>query len=162
MRKLVLLHRRLSSALAGIGAAGIALAAVVYIAEVIARYFFAAPLNFSSDLGSYMLCTSIFLCLPAITAERRHVAIGYLQEVLPKRFSSYHAWATCIVSALVVALVGVFVALEAIRQYEQHILTSMANQIPRWWLTSIAAFGLVSAAIHFVTAPEQSDQDFIE
>jgi TRAP-type C4-dicarboxylate transport system permease small subunit len=153
LRALVSLHNRLADWAAVLGGVGVALTASIYVAEIVARYFMRAPLNFSADLGSYMLCACVFLCLPAITRERRHIAIDFVIEHLPPRARPYYLWILWLITAAVLGAGAYFVAVEAIRQFEQQVLTTMALQIPRWWLSALACFGLASSAIHFVTPP---------
>jgi TRAP-type C4-dicarboxylate transport system permease small subunit len=162
LRALVSFHNRLADWSAMLGGIGVALTATMYVAEIVARYFMRAPLNFSADLGSYMLCASVFLCLPAISRERRHIAIDFVIEQLPPRARPYYLWILWLITAAVLAAVGYFVALEALRHYEQQVLTTMALQIPRWWLSAIACYGLISSAIHFVTPPAGQAEEFIQ
>jgi C4-dicarboxylate transporter, DctQ subunit len=140
----------------------IALATATYVAEIVARYFFRAPLNFSSDFGVYALCLSVFLALPAVTMERRHIAIAFIMQMLPPRARPHYNLVLLAVAAVVLVVVGYFVAMEAVRQFNQNTLTSMALQIPRWWLTTVACYGLLSAAIHFVTPPHRESAEIGE
>ena len=56
--------RLATNAGAFIGALCIGATAVFYTAEVVARYFFNAPLNWSGDISSYLLltCSSVPCC----------------------------------------------------------------------------------------------------
>lgn len=162
MRALLAFHAKLSEWSALLGGLCVAIAAVVYVAEIVARYFLHAPLNFSSDLGSYMLCACIFLCLPSVTRARQHIAIAFVLESLPPSARPYYLWILWVITAAVMAAVGYFIAREGLRQYQQEVLTTMALQIPRWWLSALACYGLISSAIHFVTPPAEPAEEFAQ
>lgn len=162
LRALLSFHDRLADWSAALGGVGVAVTAIVYVAEIVARYVMHAPLNFSSDLGSYMLCAGTFLCLPAITRERRHIAIAFVVEHLPPAARPYYLWVLWLITAVVLAVVGYFVALEAIRHFQEQVLTTMAVQIPRWWLSGLACYGLISSAIHFLTPPSEPVEEFAQ
>lgn len=162
MRALHLIHVRVSEWSALLAALLIALATAIYVAEIFARYFFKAPLNFSSDFGVYALCLSVFLALPAVTMERRHIAISFIIALLPPKARLYYTLVLMLVAAVVLLTVGIFVALEVVRQFNQNTLTPMALQIPRWWLTAVGCYGMLSAAIHFVTPAHGEGEGFVE
>ena len=63
--------------------------ACIYTSEVVARYFFNAPLNWSGDVSSYLLCACTFLALPMVTRSNGHVAIGYFLERMQRRPARY-------------------------------------------------------------------------
>ena len=148
-------HRALSEAGARVATLCVALMAISYTAEVIARYFFSAPLNWSGDLSGYLLCVSVFLALPKVTADRAHVAVSLLIEVLRGRTRRVYLRALWWVTAVVCAFITYFIAVEGVRQFDEHILTSAANQIPKWWISAVACYGLASAALHLLYVPPE-------
>ena len=70
---------------AALAAACVGLTAVAYVVEIVARYALNSPLNWSADLGSYMLCASVFLALPKVTAEGSHPSISFAVDRLVAR-----------------------------------------------------------------------------
>ena len=62
---------------------------------------------------------------------------------------------------MVVAIVCVFVVKEAYIQFQQDTLTPMANQIPRWWLTAIASFGLIFTVLNLLFRPRLAPEQVI-
>jgi TRAP-type C4-dicarboxylate transport system permease small subunit len=126
---------------------------VGYTAEVVARYAFNAPLNWSHDLGSYLLCASVFLALPKVTAEGAHPSISFvvdrLHGAVHGRYVRLLLWATTI--AVVVVCFFTFEA--ALTLHQRGTLTPMANQIPRWWLAALASFGLFLTILNLVFRP---------
>lgn len=139
---------------AAILAAGcVGLTAVAYVVEIVARYMFNSPLNWSADFGSYMLCASVFLALPKVTAEGAHPSISFAVDRLTGSTHARYTRALIGITAVVVAIVCVFVAKEAWLQFLQETLTPMANQIPRWWLSAVACFGLIFTVLNLLFRP---------
>jgi len=156
-------HRALTEAGARVATVCVALMAVAYTAEVVARYFFSAPLNWSGDLSGYLLCFSVFLALPKVTADRAHVAVSLIIEVMHANARRRYLRVLWYITAVVCAFVTYFIAVEGLRQFNEHVLTSAANQIPKWWISAIACYGLASAALHLLYAqPELSPSEGIE
>ena len=153
--RLMVWHRALSEAGARVATLCVAVMAVAYTGEVMARYFFAAPLNWSGDLSGYLLCVAVFLALPKVTADRAHVAVSLLIEVLHGRTRRIYLRALWWVTAVVCAFITYFIGVEGVRQFEENILTSAANQIPKWWISAFACYGLASAALHLLYAPPE-------
>ena len=86
---------------ARVAALCVAATACIYTAEVVARYFFAAPLNWSGDVSSYLLCACAFLALPMVTKSGGHVAIGYFLERMSEAARPRYARMLATVTALV-------------------------------------------------------------
>ena len=130
----------------------VAAMAVFYTLEVIGRYAFNAPLNWSGDVSSYLLLACVFMMLPRVTLAGAHVTVTFLEErMAPAARRRYVAalWRCCGVLCLITA--G-FVAWECARQFNEDVLTNQATSIPRWWLSAIATLGLVIAALQFLLA----------
>jgi len=156
-------HRALTEAGARVATGCVALMAVAYTAEVVARYFFSAPLNWSGDFSGYLLCVSVFLALPKVTADRAHVAVSLLIEVMRPQTRRRYLRGLWYVTAVVCAFITYFIAVEGVRQFNEHVLTSAANQIPKWWISAVTCYGLASAALHLLYArPELSSSEGVE
>lgn len=154
--------RAISRASAILAAVAVGIAALVYVAEVVARYGLNDPLNWAGDAGSYMLCAMVFLALPLITRQRGHIAVTVVIEMLPPAHIRRVTRLLELVSAAVLLIVAFFVIDLCIRQYHQDVLTTMANQIPRWWLTATMAFGLVLSAFNFVAPADENAAETVE
>ncbi len=141
-------------AVAGLGAKVAALcvaaSALCYAAEVVARYFFSAPLNFSGDVSSYLLCACIFLALPKVTGDGAHVAITFVSEALPESRHAAYLRGLQIVTGLVCLMVAGFVVWIGLDLYRSGALTSQATQMPKWLLAALAAFGFGGAALQLL------------
>lgn len=131
-------------------AACVGVTAVAYVVEIVARYGLGSPLNWATDIGSYMLCAAVFLALPQIARNREHVAITLLTDSLPSKVRERYATFLSIVTAAVLFVVAWLFAEVSLTQLESGVLTPMANQIPRWWLTAIMAIGLFISGLHFL------------
>ena len=142
--------RRLTDAGASIGALCIGATALFYTAEVVARYFFNAPLNWSGDISSYLLLTCVFLVLPKITMDAGHVAVAFVQERMGRPLRERYERALSRLTGVFCLITGCFVAAESLRQFHEGVLTSQATQISKWWLSAVACIGLLVAAVHFL------------
>lgn len=133
-----------------LAAACVGVTALAYVVEIVARYGLASPLNWATDIGSYMLCAAVFLVLPQIARNRGHVAITLLTDSLPPRARERYATFLSVVTAAVLLLVAWLFAGVSLTQLESGVLTPMANQIPRWWLSAIMGIGLLLSGLHFL------------
>ncbi len=144
-----------------LAAACVGLTAVAYVAEIVARYALNSPLNWSADFGSYMLCAAVFLALPKVTAEGQHPSISFAVDRLTGPTHARYTRTLIWITAAVVAIVSVFMVQEALLQFERDTLTPMANQIPRWWLTAVACFGLIFTVLNFIFRPRLAPDQVI-
>jgi TRAP-type C4-dicarboxylate transport system permease small subunit len=123
---------------------------VAYCYEVVARYFFNAPTSWAGALVSYALCGVIFLATPELTRKNIHIVINVLLDLMPprqvahlQRVITLACAATCLFAAWVVGTT-------ALTQYRQDIQTILNWPVPKWPLTTVIAYGLLSAGIHFL------------
>jgi TRAP-type C4-dicarboxylate transport system permease small subunit len=151
MTRLLAGHRALSEATARVAALCVAVMALAYCAEVLARYFFSAPLNWSGDLSSYLLCACAFLALPKVTRDGAHVAVSLLVEMMGPRARRRYIRLLWYLTAAVCLFVTYFIAVEGIRQFDEGVLTTAATQIPRWWISAVVCYGLASSSLHLLT-----------
>jgi TRAP-type C4-dicarboxylate transport system permease small subunit len=126
----------------------VAATACIYAAEVVARYFFSAPLNWSGDVSSYLLCACAFMALPMVTRMNGHVAIGYFMERMGGAARVRYARALGIVTGAVCLATAIYIAIEGAELFSQHVLTTQATQIPKWLIALLACFGFGSSALH--------------
>jgi TRAP-type C4-dicarboxylate transport system permease small subunit len=121
-----------------------------YLSEVTARYFFNAPTRWASDIVGYALSWATSLALPLVTREGGHVAItSVIEKLSPQRL---HETTRLIAWASAVTLLGtavLFIRI-AVDQHAQGIETVAAVAIPKWWLTSAAAYGIADSGLHLL------------
>lgn len=153
------MFKRWHDASTDLGAAVAALCVVamacIHAGEVVARYFFSSPLNWSGDVSSYLLCACAFLALPMVTRSNGHVAIGYFMERMDDAARLRYAHALSIVTGLVCLAAAIYIVTEGVELYSQHVLTTQATQIPKWLIAALACFGFSSSALHLFF-PEQT------
>jgi TRAP-type C4-dicarboxylate transport system permease small subunit len=121
-----------------------------YCYEVVSRYFFNAPTIWAGPLVSYMLCALVFLAAPDITRKNTHIVINVVQEKMsPKHVAYLQKFVTAVSAGA--CLMGVWiVGATVISQYTQGIETILTWAIPKWPLSAMIAYGLLSSGIHFL------------
>lgn len=70
----------LTRTLAALGAACVAVLAVLTVAAVMMRYGFGAPFRFTDELGGLLLVTSVFLGLPHVLASNANIRVTLLSD----------------------------------------------------------------------------------
>lgn len=126
--------------------------ACIYTAEVVGRYFLSAPLNWSGDVSSYLLCACAFLALPKVTKDGGHVAITFVLERMDPANRDRYSDVLRIITGLACLAGAGIVAYEGVQLYAEHVLTTQANQIPKWLIAVLACLGLFSSAMHLFGA----------
>ncbi len=155
-------QHRLTEVEARIATLSIAVVAIAYTAEVAARHFFDAPLNWSGDLSSYLLCACVFLALPKITSDGAHIAVTYFQERMRGEAKRRYARGLSIVTGCVCLMAAWFIAEEGWRQFNSGVLTSQANQIPKWWLSALGGYSFVRASLYLIFSEPGTDRQSSE
>ncbi|MGE3245203.1 MAG: TRAP transporter small permease [Beijerinckiaceae bacterium] len=128
----------------------LALIVVFFWTEVVARYFFNAPLNFTASLSPHMTMVAVMTMLPWLSREGYHVAMSFVYEKAPERFARPIGIAIVLVSAAVCALSAWMSGAEAWRQYANNVVAMEQIIFPLWWVTIFMAYGFACAAFHFL------------
>jgi TRAP-type C4-dicarboxylate transport system permease small subunit len=152
MRAIARWHDASTELGAAIASLCVAATAIIYTAEVVARYFFNDPLNWSGDVSSYLLCVTAFLALPKVTRESGHVAITYFLERADEAGRARYVRALQQITGLVCLATAVFIAVEGAQLFDEGVLTTQATQIPKWLIAAFACFGLASSSLHLFFA----------
>jgi TRAP-type C4-dicarboxylate transport system permease small subunit len=119
-----------------------------------------APLNWSGDVSSYLLCVCAFLALPKVTRAGGHVAIGYFLEQCGEGARQRYGFLLQLVAGLVCLSTAIYVLIEGVRLFEEGVLTTQATQIPKWLIAMLACFGLGSSALHlFFSRIDSANED---
>lgn len=150
LARLAAAHDALSGLGFSIAAGCLGVIVCSYCYEVVSRYFFNAPTVWAGPLVAYMLCALVFLAAPDITKKNTHIVINVLQEKMSLRQIAYLQRTIAGVSA-VACLVGVWIVGTAlVSQYKQGVETILTWAIPKWPLSALIAYGLLSSGIHFL------------
>ena len=106
--------------------------AIAYCYEVVARYFFFAPTDWSYALVSYAMCAAIFLAMPEQTRRGAQIAINFLLEGASPRKARMLQRFVRLFAAVACLAGGWLTADETWRQYVQGISTISAWPVPKW------------------------------
>lgn len=72
----------LTRTLAALGAACVAVLAVLTVAAVVMRYGLGAPFRFTDELGGLLLVSSVFLSLPHVLASNANIRVTLVSDRL--------------------------------------------------------------------------------
>ena len=156
MRRLLDWHDASSRWLFWLAGAALTLIVVLYVFEVVMRYFFGQPTSWSGESVQYALAVLIFCGLPEVTRQGAHVAIDIVPESLNEKAARMLGRVNALLATVACSVAAWIVAGESLKQFERGLMTNAANPIPRWWITAVIALGLASTALHFLrTATER-------
>lgn len=93
--------------LAATASTAAAVMVAVVIAEVVARYLLNTSIFFANELSRLMFVWVIFLGLPLALSRGRHVGIRLVEAALPPRVARQVFRATCLLAAVLMAVVMV-------------------------------------------------------
>jgi TRAP-type C4-dicarboxylate transport system permease small subunit len=134
----------------------VAATACIYVAEVVARYFLDAPLNWSGDVSSYLLCACAFLALPKVTRTNGHIAISTFVEMVGAARRARYVRVLAVLAGLVCLATACVVAFEGAALFARNVLTSQATRIPKWPIALLAFIGFLSSALHLLSSPPEA------
>ncbi len=158
LRRLCLLHDKVTSAAAALAAIGLILIVVFYVYEVITRYLFDSPTAWVSDFVSYLLCISVFLALPKVTRDRGHVAVTILVDILPARIAGVIHTVISAIGFLCLGFAAFVSYGENVRQFVKNIETLAIVAVPQWWVSGFITFGLACSALYMLRLAHPSQR----
>jgi C4-dicarboxylate transporter DctQ subunit len=130
-----------------------------YCYEVVARYFFNAPTIWAGPLVSYMLCAVVFLAAPELTRKNIHIVINVLVDAMSPRQAAYLQWVITLASAATCFIAAWIVGTTAVSQYKQGVETILTWAIPKWPLSALIAYGLLSSGLYFLRRFASGERD---
>jgi TRAP-type C4-dicarboxylate transport system permease small subunit len=143
-------HDRLTHAGFVLAAVLVAAIAASFCYEVVVRYFFNAPTSWTYDLGSYLLCAVIFLSMPELTRRRAHVSINLIPERLPPHPALVLRIGIGLLATVACLAATWITGNETWRQYMQGVSTISSFSIPKWWVSILIPYGMLSSAVYFL------------
>jgi C4-dicarboxylate transporter DctQ subunit len=143
-------HDRLTYAGFVLAAALVAAIAASFCYEVVVRYFFNAPTSWTNDLGSYLLCAVIFLAMPELTRRNAHVSVNLVPERLSPEQAHRLRIGIGLLAAAACLAASWITANETWRQYVQGVSTISSFSIPKWWVSILIPYGMLSSALYFL------------
>jgi TRAP-type C4-dicarboxylate transport system permease small subunit len=150
LRALAEFHDRLTVAGFGIAAALVGVIAAAFCYEVVARYFFSAPTSWTYDLGCYLLAAVIFLSVPEMTRRGAHIQVNLIFDRLPPHGVRRLRFGIGALAAAACLAATWITGNETWRQYAQGVWTLSAVPIPKWWVSILIPYGMLSSGLHFL------------
>jgi TRAP-type C4-dicarboxylate transport system permease small subunit len=131
--------------------------------EVVARYFFGAPVWWANEVVSYALCIGVFLAMPEVTRRNGHVAVTVIPEILPLKYRAILMACIQAVGFLACIAIAWMSLNQNVSQYlRDAMIIAAVRPIPKVYISVWITFGFVSSAIYFLRnldlrAPATSD-----
>jgi TRAP-type C4-dicarboxylate transport system permease small subunit len=150
LRAMAEFHDRLTVAGFGVAAALVGVIAAAFCYEVVARYFFSAPTSWTYDLGCYLLAAGIFLSVPEMTRRGAHIQVNLIFDRLPPQRARRLRFFIGVLAAAACLAATWITGNETWRQYAQGVWTLSAVPIPKWWVSILIPYGMLSSALHFL------------
>lgn len=151
---LAALHDRITGLGVKLAMAGLAGIVFAYCYEVVARYFFNAPTQWSAGLVSYLLLVVTFLTMPQVTREGSHVAVTVVIEKLSPAHGRIAARVIAVAGLLVCAFLTYVVCAETLRQFDRGVRIMSALPVPKWWVSVWMIYGFAFSGLHFLRATQ--------
>jgi TRAP-type C4-dicarboxylate transport system permease small subunit len=132
-----------------VGVLGVTSMVVLYVTEVVTRYFLNTALDWANDAFSNILCITLFSMVPHVTREGRHIAINLVPELLPATKPAFFYFTG--VAGFVVCLFATWMSLEEnMRQIALEIVTEQNHPVPKIWMSAFITYGFLGAAFYFL------------
>ena len=131
----------------------VCLAVIVFSfsAEVVARYFFNAPLWWANEVVSYALCIGAFLAMPEVTRQHGHIAVTFLPEMLSARPRAVLESIIHLVGFLACAAIAWMSLTQNIAQYVRDVrIIAAVEPIPQVYISAWITYGFLSSALYFL------------
>ncbi len=147
----------LTNAAAWIAAALLGLIVLFFWFEVVSRHFFDAPTSWAGPGSQYLLLVVVMLMLPWLSRDGAHVAMSFVFDHAPARFSRPIIRVIATLSALACLIACWFCSIEMIRQFAEDARSPDSFLFPMWRLTAMMVFGFALAAVHFLRQAVSGD-----
>jgi C4-dicarboxylate transporter, DctQ subunit len=129
---------------------GLALVVCAYVFEVVLRYGFNSPTQWSADLVSYLLLFITFMAMPQVTANGGHVAVTALLERVSSSAQRASARAIAIGGVVVCLLLTWICLQETLRQMSGNVQMMAAYPVPKAWISIWIVYGMGSSVLYFL------------
>jgi TRAP-type C4-dicarboxylate transport system permease small subunit len=149
-RQVLLLHDAVTRISFAAAAIVLALIAVSFSFEVVARYFFGAPTSWANAFVAYFLCASIFLAAPELTRRRTHVAVTLLSDRVSPAFRAALHRVVLAAGAGACLLATWITANATADQFAMGIDTISAYPVPKWLVSIFIPYGMLSSGLYFL------------
>lgn len=148
-------------------AAAIAVAYLTLVTawEVVARYALRMPTGWGSDTSAVAFAFITFLAAPMLTWKSGHAAMTFVVEQSPAALSLWMMRFCHLMGAGACGICAYFGAIETSRLYVRGVAMIAVTPIPKWIVTGVMVYGLVSMSLYFLRqlvasfTAERSDAD---
>lgn len=117
-------------ALAGLSALGMTAIVCLIAASVVTRKLFNAPLNFSEEVVGLLMSASVFLALPMVTLQGKHVRVSIVASHFGERNKTVDA-VFCSLAALVGVVCCTWLTVEAVPWLEFAVNLNLKTETAR-------------------------------
>jgi TRAP-type C4-dicarboxylate transport system permease small subunit len=133
----------------------ISAAAVLYVTaatswEVVGRYAFDAPSDWSPDTSAVAFAYITFLAAPMLTREGGHAAMTFVTETAPRHVSAWLTRFSHFLGAVTCFLCAYVGADETGRQIGRGVMMISVTPIPKWLVSAVIVYGLASMGLYFL------------
>jgi TRAP-type C4-dicarboxylate transport system permease small subunit len=139
--------RRFNQLMAILSAFLIFVATLVLVYEVITRYYLQIANDWVIELCVFLLIAATFLSAGYTQAERGHVGIEVLDEIMSAKWNRIRAVLGDILSLLVIVFIGLNAWHFTVDAYSQDWRSNSTWAPPLWIPYSLMAFGLTTLAL---------------
>lgn len=136
---------------AGYLASAVALTAMcaIYCLEVVLRYFFDSPTQWSTETVSRLMLVMTFLAMPHATRTLAHVSVTLIPDVWPRIARKMGIG----LSAVGLVLCGFVTYLSAMESYNQYVqLVETLDNVPvlKWKISIFITYGFGNSALWYL------------
>lgn len=150
MRRLLRAHDALTDVSFWGAAFAVAYLALVTAWEVFGRYALQAPSDWAPDTASIAFAMITFLAAPMVTRQVDHARMSFLIDKLPQRLGVWTNRVVFAVAAVTCLICAWYGTLEAARQVSRGVKMIAVTPIPKWVVTIVIAYSLISMAAYFL------------
>ncbi len=158
--------RALNRWMAILSALLIVVATLALVYEVVTRYYLRIANDWMIEFCVYLLIAATFLAAAYTQAERGHVGIEVLDEVMSAKWNRYRLLLGDFLSLIVVAFIARNACEYAWNAYQQGWTTSSTWAPPLWIPYFFMAFGLITTGLQMIvqivetlTIPSKKQQE---
>lgn len=143
-------HDFVSKVLYQLGVLALGLIVIIFMYEILSRYFLNAPTRWASDFVTFLLLIKVFLVLPWLTRSGGNVAVTVLNDQLPERGRKFMFASGYLIAAVICLYLGYVVFLETLTLHSRGTRTLSTVSIPKWILYAFICYGLFNAGLYFM------------
>jgi TRAP-type C4-dicarboxylate transport system permease small subunit len=88
--------------------------------------------------------------MPEMTRRGAHIHVGLIFDALSPRAGARLRRGVGALAVAACLTAAWFTGGETIRQYDEEVWTLSALPIPKWWVSILIPYGMLSSALHFL------------